>query len=89
MARVIKMTSHNQLIPGKAAMVLPEQTSVTQIIVNFSTFSPLLHPKKFAELSGLSHDVINGWIRNDYLPTVKHGRYRMINIVALSNQLGA
>lgn len=67
--------------------ISPEQNKIPQVVINFSSFIPVIHPAKYAELVGLSHDVVQGHIRNNYLPTVKQGRYRMINIVALSNQL--
>lgn len=72
--------------------ISPEQNPTTgslnpPVIINFASFIPVIHPAKYAELVGLSHDVVQGHIRNNYLPTVKQGRYRMINIVALSNQL--
>ncbi len=50
-------------------------------------FSPLMHASKFAEISGLTVGVVHGWIRQDYIPTVKIGKYPMINMIALTNQL--
>jgi len=50
--------------------------------------NPLLMEKnKFAELVGLSPDVIRGWIDKDLLPTYKVGRYRLINLALLQQEL--
>jgi len=50
---------------------------------------PVIHINKFAELNGLSEGVVGGWVDNGYLPTIKIGRYCMVNLVALAKQLGA
>ncbi|MCW8965141.1 MAG: DNA-binding protein [Candidatus Pacearchaeota archaeon] len=50
--------------------------------------NPLLMEKnKFAELVGLSPDVIRGWIDKDLLPTYKIGRHRLINLALLQQEL--
>jgi len=46
---------------------------------------PVMHPDKFAELIGLSAGVVGGWIDLGYVPTVKIGKYRLINLAALFN----
>ncbi len=33
------------------------------------------------------HDVVESWIKRGYLPTVKIGRYRMVNVVKLVQSL--
>ena len=48
---------------------------------------PFLHPDQFAKLIGLSSGVVGGWIDNGYIPTVKTGKYRMINLVKLTADL--
>lgn len=48
---------------------------------------PILHPNKFAELIGLSIGVVGGWIDSGYLPTVKVGKYRMVNITQLTENV--
>ncbi|MEJ1364277.1 MAG: helix-turn-helix domain-containing protein [Candidatus Sedimenticola sp. (ex Thyasira tokunagai)] len=45
---------------------------------------PVMTVERFAELSGVSEDTVRGWIRKDCLPTVKIGKRRMVNIVALN-----
>ena len=57
------------------------------IVVNIESSVPLMHPDKFAKKIGLSEGVVGGWIDNAYLPTVKVGKYRMINLVKLIEDL--
>lgn len=45
---------------------------------------PTMTIDRFSELSGLDEGVIQGHIRRGYLPTVKMGRYRMINVALLT-----
>lgn len=66
--------------PGQASEPL-------QVTVNIKTSAPLMHPDKFAESIGRSRGVIGGWIDSGYLPTVKVGRYQMINLVLLTENL--
>lgn len=47
----------------------------------------LIHPDKYAEQIGLSVGVIGGWIDAGYIPTVKIGRYRLINLTKLTLNL--
>lgn len=58
-----------------------------QLIVNMSVSSPLVHPKKFSADLGLSFGVVGGWIDAGYLPTVKVGKYQLINLVLLTENL--
>ena len=46
-------------------------------------FVPLCTRERFAQFSGLEEGVIRGMCDRGYLPTVKVGRYSMINLVAL------
>lgn len=46
-------------------------------------FAPVVTKERFAELTGLEVGVVQGQINNGHLPTVKIGRYRMINLVEL------
>lgn len=48
---------------------------------------PFIHPSLFAPLIGVSQDVVDGWIQRDYIPTTKVGRYRMINLVQVQQNL--
>lgn len=47
---------------------------------------PVMTLERFAELSGLTVDTVYGHIRRGYLPSVKMGRYRLINITQLHIQ---
>lgn len=58
-----------------------------QVTINMDLTVPLMHPKKFAASIGLSLGVIGGWIDQGYLPTVKTGRYQMINLALLTENL--
>ena len=60
---------------------------IQQIVLPPVLNLPLIHHTQFAHLNGLSAGVIGGWIDEDYLPTVKIGRYTMINLVALTERL--
>lgn len=44
---------------------------------------PVMTKERFAELVGVEVGVIRGMIDRDYLPTVKIGRHRLINVAAL------
>lgn len=46
-------------------------------------FVPVMHRERFAELSGLELGIVDNWIDRGYLPTVKIGRHRLVNLVLL------
>ena len=46
-------------------------------------YSPLMTVSHFAELVGLSEGVVTGWVKRGYIPTIKAGRHRLINIAKL------
>jgi DNA-binding transcriptional regulator YiaG len=62
-----------------------------QFIENFATSmvvqSPLMSREKFAELCGVSVGVVQGWIARGYLPMHEMGKYRLINVIALTSML--
>jgi len=76
------LISHKQ--PNRAKGSIMEQTVVN---VNIETSVPIMHPDKFAEAVGRTPGVIGGWIDQGYLPTVKVGRYQMVNLVLLIDNL--
>ncbi|WP_353570246.1 hypothetical protein [Candidatus Albibeggiatoa sp. nov. BB20] len=39
--------------------------------------------ERFADLVGTSTSAVQGWINNGYLPTVKKGKYRLIDLLTL------
>ena len=45
--------------------------------------SPVMSKERFAEACGLEVGVIRGMLDRGYLPTVKIGRHRMVNLAAL------
>ena len=47
---------------------------------------PLMAADRFAELVGVSSEVVRGWIDKGYLPTQKVGRYRLVNIAVLTRE---
>lgn len=48
---------------------------------------PLMERARFAELVGVSEFVVQGWIVRGYLPVFSIGKYNLINLVALNQQL--
>jgi hypothetical protein len=61
--------------------------TVTQIVLPSIINLPCIHHAMFAALNGLSEGVVGGWVDAGYLPTVKIGRYTMINLVQLTENL--
>lgn len=47
----------------------------------------MIHPKAFAAHIALSEGVVGSWIDSGYLPTLKIGKYRMINLLKLKEIL--
>ena len=45
--------------------------------------APVMTKERFAELVGVEVGVIRGMIDRGYLPTVKIGRHRLVNVAAL------
>ena len=58
-----------------------------QFLLNTVSIFPILHPNKLAIEAGVTEGVVGGWMDNGYLPTVKVGRYQMINMVQLVENL--
>ena len=50
-------------------------------------FVPTLTIEKYAHSIGVSPDVVDGWIKRGYIPTVKIGRRRLVNIAAMTREL--
>ena len=48
---------------------------------------PVIPWRDFATWIQLSDDVVEHWVKRGYLPTVKIGRYRMVNVALLTQQL--
>lgn len=47
----------------------------------------LISQEKFAEAVGLTDGVVNNWVGRGYLPTVKIGKHRLINLLLLNKRL--
>lgn len=45
--------------------------------------SPVVTKERFAEISGLEVGVVRGMLDRGYLPSVKMGRHRLVNVAAL------
>jgi hypothetical protein len=75
-------------VPVKESDKCAEFAGVTPGLVDVKLVQspqvPVMHPDKFAELIGLSSGVVGGWIDQGYVPTVKIGKYRLINIAAMA-----
>ena len=64
-------------------------SSDSQAHSSFSTVFPAVpvrERERFAALVGIELGVVNGWIDRGYVPTVKIGRYRLINLAALTRE---
>lgn len=48
---------------------------------------PVMAWRDFADWIQMSADTVEQWIKRGYLPTVKIGRYRMVNVALLTQQL--
>jgi excisionase family DNA binding protein len=48
---------------------------------------PVLTKERFADLVGVSVDVVRGWVARGLVPTVRLGRRRLINVAALQQEL--
>jgi hypothetical protein len=47
---------------------------------------PIMERSKFAELVGVDVGVVNGWIERGYLPSIKMGKHRLVNIALLAKE---
>ena len=47
---------------------------------------PIVTKRLFSKMSGLSEDSIRGMISRGYLPTIKVGRHRLINLAQLNKE---
>lgn len=46
-------------------------------------YSPIMTVSNFASLVGVTEGVVTGWVKRDYIPTIKVGRHRLVNIASL------
>ena len=45
---------------------------------------PIMEKKRFAELTGFSEGVIDGWIDRLLIPSLKIGKHRVVNLALVS-----
>lgn len=48
---------------------------------------PVMPWRDFADWICMEAEVVENWVKRGYLPTVKIGRYRMVNVAQLVQQL--
>ena len=48
---------------------------------------PVMPWREFADWIRMEAEVVENWVKRGYLPTVKIGRYRMVNVAQLVQQL--
>lgn len=44
---------------------------------------PVITRERFAELTGVSEGVLQGWIARGYIPVIEFGKYRLVNLALL------
>ena len=64
--------------------ISPIQEIQTSVQVVPST--PLVHPERFADLLGIERGIVQGWISKGYVPTIKIGKYNLINLALIHQQ---
>jgi hypothetical protein len=45
---------------------------------------PFMEKKRFAELTGFTEGTIEGWIERLYIPSIKVGKYRAVNLALIT-----
>ena len=63
--------------------------SSNQEIVNLPVYVPVLTVEKYAKSIGIEIGVVDGWVKRGYIPTIKIGKRRLINIVAMTQELSS
>lgn len=57
-----------------------------QVTIPSQAFVPVMDKTRFSELTGIDAGVVQGWIERGYIPTIKLGKHRLINMALLVNQ---
>lgn len=57
-----------------------------EALVNISQLPPvpMMSRTLFAQLVGVTEDVVTGWINRGYIPVIEVGRYRLVNLALLN-----
>ncbi|WP_203142658.1 hypothetical protein [Marinobacter mangrovi] len=50
---------------------------------------PIMEWREFADWVRVEQGAVEGWVKRAYIPTIKIGRHRMVNIVRLLEQIDA
>ena len=68
-------------------LIMTDKNEVQNIPTVFNcAFVPVVTRERFAQFSGLGEEVVRGMCDRGYLPTVKLGKYSLINLAALFRQ---
>ncbi|NLY16345.1 MAG: DNA-binding protein [Gammaproteobacteria bacterium] len=62
---------------------LPEPQNLQRLLIA----PPVMPWRDFADWIQISQDAVEMWIRRGYLPTVKIGRFRLVNVALFTQQL--
>jgi hypothetical protein len=57
-------------------------------MITVDHFAPMMTIEDFSSSCGVTAETVRGWVKRGYVPTLKLGRRRMINVVALG-KMGA
>ena len=61
-----------------------DRSHSSQALPFLPMFFPVMTREKFAEHSGLAEGVVQGMIEKGHLPSIKIGRYRLVNVAKLA-----
>lgn len=67
-------------------VIMGESQDLTSVASVLCAFVPVCTRERFAQFSGLEEGVIRGMCDKGYLPTIRLGKYSLINLVALAKQ---
>ena len=52
-------------------------------------FVPVLSVDRYAKSIGIEVGVVDGWVKRGYIPTIKIGKRRLVNIAAMTQELSS
>ena len=47
---------------------------------------PIMNKKRFAELTGFSEGIVEGWLDRSKIPTMKVGKHKAVNVALITQQ---
>lgn len=71
---------------GRVKLVNLVRTKAQKISDGYISTLPSMTKQKFAQLVGVTEGQVQGWINKGYIPTVKDGKHRLINIRELCTE---